>query len=98
MGGYRERAFKSDQDAAIQIKRAVRDANGSVTAAARLLGVSFRTLSRYITKLGIREEIRTIRNELGTSEPAKPVRAAKPSLSQPSANLDGLASVLKSKR
>lgn len=62
MGGYREKAFKSDEDAIASIRRAVRDSAGSVTAAARALGVSFRTLSRYITRLGLRDELRTMRS------------------------------------
>jgi DNA invertase Pin-like site-specific DNA recombinase len=93
MGGYQEKAFKSDQDATNQIRRAVRDANGSVTAAARALGVSFRTLSRYISRLGLRDEIRTLRSESGTARPARPLTSPKMQK-----DYSGLASALMSER
>lgn len=58
MGGYQEKAFKSDQEAAAAIRRAVKDANGSILQAAKALGLSFRSMSRYITRLGLRAELR----------------------------------------
>ena len=58
MGGYQERAFKSDQEAAAAIRQAVRNANGSILQAAKTLGISFRSISRYIAKLGLKAELR----------------------------------------
>lgn len=58
MGGYQERAFKSDQEAAAAIRQAVKAANGSILQAAKMLGISFRSMSRYITRLGLRAELR----------------------------------------
>jgi hypothetical protein len=76
MGGYQERAFKSDRDAADSIRRAVRDANGSMAVAASILGVSFRTLSRYVTKLGLREELKALGKADQPSQPGGASRAA----------------------
>lgn len=66
-GGYKEKIWDSDQEAATAIRRAVRDANGSEVKAAQLLGISYRSLSRYVTRLGIREELRAIQRQLGVS-------------------------------
>lgn len=62
-GGYQEKVFKSDQEAVTAIRRAVRNANGSMLQAAKLLGVSFRTLSRYVTKLGLRDELKLLKSK-----------------------------------
>lgn len=69
MGGYQERAFKSDQEAAAAIRQAVRNSNGSILQAAKSLGISFRSMSRYITRLGLRAELRS---ETGARAPRLP--------------------------
>ena len=69
MGGYQERAFKSDQEAAAAIRQAVRNSNGSILQAAKSLGISFRSMSRYITRLGLRAELR---GESGARAPNLP--------------------------
>lgn len=71
MGGYRERAFKSDNEAATAIRRAVRDADGSEVLAAQILGISYRTLSRYVTKLGLRDELKALQKGRGGAPPSK---------------------------
>ena len=70
-GGYQEKAWASDEEAARAIKRALRDAKGSAIKAAQMLGVSYRTLSRYITRLGLRNELRLIKSGGGPEPPTK---------------------------
>ena len=63
-GGYQEMIWKSDSDARVAIRKAFRDSNGSLGIAARTLGISLRTLSRYVTKLGLRDELKATRRGL----------------------------------
>lgn len=62
-GGYNERKFASDQEAATAIRRAIKDSNGSMVLAARVLGLSYRSLSRYVKKLGLRDEIKSLKGQ-----------------------------------
>ncbi len=68
-GGYREKAWSSDEEASRAIKRALRDSHGSALRAAKVLGVSYRTLSRYITRLGLRNELKLIKTGRGPEPP-----------------------------
>jgi hypothetical protein len=68
-GGYREKAWSSDEEASRAIKRALRDSHGSAVTAAQILGVSYRTLSRYITRLGLRNELKLIKTGRGPEPP-----------------------------
>lgn len=89
-GGYQEKVWKSDQEAVTAIKRAVRDANGSEVKAAELLGISYRTLSRYVTRLGIREELKRLSASLKDGGTAAPTVAR-------AAEFPALASVAKTR-
>lgn len=64
MGGYQERVFRSDSEARSAIRRAFRDTNGSLSLSARELGVSVRTLTRYVSKLGLRDELKAMKRGL----------------------------------
>ena len=91
MGGYQERAFESDTEATTAIRRAMRDADGSEVLAAQILGISYRTLSRYVTRLGLRDELKAMqRNSAQAGKPGKaqPLAGTDPT---PSKNLAGLA-------
>lgn len=66
-GGYQEKAFSSDDEARVAILRALEAHNGSERDAAEALGLGYRTMVRYVARLGLREEIRRIKRSRATS-------------------------------
>lgn len=63
MSGYQEKLFADDAEARTKILHMLRLVDGNEAEAARRLGISYRSLTRYVKRLNLQEALRGARSQ-----------------------------------